>query len=50
MIPILQAAMIKALLEGKLKRTLEALEAKLVANKDSPYFVGDSITIADIQV
>lgn len=35
---------------GKLPVWLKALGAKLSENPASPYFVGDSITIADLQV
>lgn len=36
---------------GKLKNLLQQLSAKLEANaSSSPYFVGDSLTIADLQV
>ena len=42
--------MCKSLMEGKLKSLFEGLAARLAANKASPYFVGDSITIADLQV
>ncbi|CAN0295984.1 unnamed protein product [Ascophyllum nodosum] len=45
-----KVAMCKSLMEGKLKSLFEGLAARLAANKASPYFVGDSITIADLQV
>lgn len=35
---------------GKLKDLLMRITAKLGANAPSPYFAGDSITIADLQV
>lgn len=35
---------------GKVKDLLEALEVKLAANPASPFFVGRSLTIADLQV
>lgn len=42
----------EALCCGKLKQILQELAAKLATNpcRSSPYFIGDSITIADLQV
>lgn len=41
--------MCKALIEGKLKNLLSGLEVKLASNTASIYFVGGSVTIADLQ-
>ena len=35
---------------GKLKTLLGDIERKTAANKSSPFCVGDSLTIADLQV
>lgn len=40
----------RSLSDDKLKAMLQGLEAKLAANAASPLFVGDSLTIADLQV
>lgn len=40
----------KSLMAGKLKDLLEEAARKLEANTGSPFFIGDSLTIADVQV
>ncbi|CAN0517948.1 unnamed protein product [Scytosiphon promiscuus] len=40
----------EALMAGKVKELLEDIARKVEANTASPYCVGDSLTIADIQV
>lgn len=46
----LQKEMGAEMAAGKLPVWLKALGAKLAENSPSPYFVGDKITIADLQV
>ena len=38
------------MIAGKIKDLLEDIARKVEANKCSPFCVGDSLTIADIQV
>lgn len=46
----MQKKMRLELADGKLKDLLLRIVAKLSVNAPSPFFVGDSITIADLQV
>lgn len=49
--PQKQKEMLDEMCGGKLKNLLQQLSAKLEANaSSSPYFVGDSLTIADLQM